>query len=221
MDLQQWRALLERIKPEVPIQHVREKEVVFHQGDWSDALYLVLSGSIHLERVDIDGHQAILCRHGPGSFFCPLAFFDRGPQPGTARAETHAVVATIPRTTFMRLMEEHPEFMEHVQAQCFRHIRHIIKRLEVSLFHDVRERLIMALLEHGEPGPDGTLLVRATQQQLAQWVGASRETISRELATLKREGWVQVRRGTVVVLDPEGLRGQLPIITAPPAMARV
>ncbi|NPA25993.1 MAG: Crp/Fnr family transcriptional regulator [Chloroflexi bacterium] len=218
---QDWWALLERIKSEVSIQRVREKDVIFHQGDWADALYWVISGAVHLERVDVDGHQAILCRHGPGSFFCPLAFFDRGPQPGTARAETHSVVAVVPRETFMRLMDEHPEFMEQVQAQCFRHIRHIIKRLEVSLFHDVRERLIMVLLEHGEPEPDGTLWVRATQQQLAQWVGASRETISRELANLKREGWVQVRRGAVIVLDPEELRAQLPILTTTPAASRV
>ncbi len=191
------------------IRHVPAGEVIFHQGDPAEHIYLVLDGRVHLERVDFDGHQTLLCRHGPGDCFCPLALLDQGPQLGTARAITPTTLLWAPKDEFQGICNQHPELLGWLHQKCFRHVRNIVTRMQTSMFHDARERLIWALLEHAGQDDQGQWVVRATHQELAQWIGTSRETVSRELAALRRAGLVRSGRGRVVLLDPDGLRHRL------------
>ncbi|NPA30774.1 MAG: Crp/Fnr family transcriptional regulator [Chloroflexi bacterium] len=191
------------------IRHLSAGEAVFHQGDTADRIYFVLDGRVHLERVDHDGHQTLLCRHAAGDCFCPLAILDQGPQLGTARAITPVTLLWAPKDEFLAMCDEHPEILRWLHGKCFRHVRHIVQRMEVSMFHDARERLILALVDHARRDENGQWVVRATHQELAQWIGTSRETVSRELAALRRAGLVRSGRGRVVLLDIQRLRARL------------
>ncbi len=201
------------------IRHIPAGEVVFHQGDPAEHIYFVLDGRVHLERVDHDGHQTLLCRHGAGDCFCPLAILDQGPQLGTARAITPTTLLWAPKEEFQTICDQHPELLRWLHGKCFRHVRRIVQRMETSMFHDAGERLILALLEHAQPNGQGELEVRATHQDLAQWIGTSRETVSRELAVLRREGLIRSGRGRVVLLDPQALRARVNSPERHPAQA--
>ncbi len=201
--------LPEHLRPQVEtifrIRRLAPGEVVFRQGEPAERIYFVLDGHVHLERVDHDGHQTLLCQHQAGGCFCPLAILDEGPQLGTARATRPTTVLWAPKEEFLALCAQHPEVLQWIHRKCFGHVRHIVQRMEVSMFHDVGERLVLALLEHARQDEQGEWVVRATHQELAQWIGASRETVSRELAALRKAGLVRSGRGKIVLLDRAAL----------------
>ncbi len=191
------------------IRTVAEGEAIFRQGEAAEQIFFVLSGKVHLERIDHDGHQTVLCQHAAGDCFCPLAVLDGGPQLGTARALAPTTVLWASREEFETVCDQHPEFLRWLHRKCFGHVRHIVRRMETSMFHSVQERLIWTLLEHAQPQEEGPPLVRATHQDLAQWVGTSRETISRELAALRKEGLIRSGRGRIWLLRPDALQARL------------
>jgi len=207
------RHLPSHLRPQVEaifrIRHVPAGEVVFHQGEPAEHIYFILEGHVRLDRVDPQGHQTLLCRHGRGDCFCPLAILDQGPQLGRARAVTPTTLLWAPREEFEAVCHQYPELLRWLHHKCFHRIRHMVQRMEVSMFHHARERLILTLLEHTRENKNGEWVVKATHQELAQWVGTSRETVSRELAALRRAGWIRSGRGRIVLLDREALQNQL------------
>lgn len=96
-----------------------------------------------------------------------------------------------------------------------RRLRRTTDLIHDAVFLDGPTRLAKILLQLSEAGnrlgPDGVLgLPRLTQEELAEVVGGTRESVNRWLRILAREGLVRRRRGVVAVLNPEGLRKRLP-----------
>lgn len=180
--------------------------LLFFQDDPPDALYLLLEGEVVLEKHHPQGEPLILCRHQSGGFFCPLAVLDGSPQLGTAKALTDVTVLVVPREEVIALLRDNPQALEELHAHCFRRVRHLLERLHDGVRKPLRQRVAQALLEHAEPGKEGGLVVRTTHQMLAQWVGCSREALSRELVAMRQAGWIQTRRGAILLLQPQQLK---------------
>ncbi len=183
-------------------------EQIFLQGEPGAAIYLVAKGRVKISRVTAEGYESILCVRGPGEYFCPVPVLDSGAQLGTAAAMTDVTLLWAERDTFRALCEVSPELLSNVQGDCLAEVRQLLNRLEAFAFRNVRERLAIALLnesrrQNAEGGPPGEL--RLTQQDLAGLVGASRESVSRTLAQLEREGVVSLKRGRVLIRDWEHL----------------
>ena len=147
-----------------------------------------------------EDHESIVCMREPGEFFCPVAVLDGGMELGTAVALTETMVLWAERESFVNLCHDSPELLVLVQDACLGEVRYLIQRLEIMAFHNVRERLIHTLLveitrEASETPDDAVLL---TQQELGTLIGASRESVSRVLTELEREGLVSLGRGRVV-----------------------
>ncbi len=184
-------------------------ERIFLQGAPPTAIYLVTRGRVKITRVTREGFETVLCLCRPGNYFCPVSLLDGGGQLGTAIALTQVTLLWADREEFNALCEESPELLSMVQGACLAEVRHLLKRAETFAFRNVRERLAMALLDEsqrqaleGIPHHE----VHLTQQELAGLVGSSRESVSRALGRLAREGFVQARRGCVLILNHEGLR---------------
>jgi CRP/FNR family transcriptional regulator len=112
-----------------------------------------------------------------------------------------------------RLMGEHPEISTRLVIALGRRLREMNERLSRQSFLTVQSRVAMALSElvaqelaEAESQMGGDVLVTATQTQLAQLAGSSRESASRFLAVLERAGVISQGRGRLVVHDPEALK---------------
>jgi CRP/FNR family transcriptional regulator len=179
-------------------------EQLFAQGEPGSAIYLLVTGRVKIVRVTPEGHESILCMRGPGEYFCPVPVLDGGTQLGAAVAISDGVLLWAERDAFCALCESSPELLATAQGDCLAEVRHLLNRLEAFAFRSVNERLAVAVLDesrhqHTDGLPADEL--RLTQQELAELVGASRETVSRILSRLEREGVVALRRGRVIIRD--------------------
>ncbi len=202
--------LQQRLRAMSRTVRVAAGENLFVQGDVPVAGYLVVEGVVELEQTLPNGRSFVLCRHAAGSLFCPLTVLSGEPQLGTAYARSAAQIQVIRREDLLQLLYANRAFFQFFHQRCFQHLYHLVRRLQDAQVRSLRARLVEALLERAEQETGGQgqsrWIIRATHQQIAQWLGTSREAVSRELAALKRQGLIATARGKIVLSDPQGLR---------------
>jgi CRP/FNR family transcriptional regulator len=182
---------------------------VFHEGDSSDACYIVREGSFRVTREHSDGRAITLATLGPGEIFGELAMLDGDKRSASAEALTDGELLALPAGDVLSLLARHPEIAMKLVAGLVRRLRAANVRLSRQSFQTVPSRVagILAQLSHEAQngGEKGTVTIRMNQSDLAQLAGTSRESVSRFLAELERAGVVSCGRGRVTVLDPPKL----------------
>ena len=171
--------------------------VVFTEGEPGDSLYIVLQGKIKLSRRAPDGRENVLAVMGPSDQFGELSVFDPGPRTATATAVTDVKLAKMPQSVLRPWLEAHPEIGERLLHVLARRLRRTNDSVADLIFTDVPGRVAKALLRVKHD---------LTQEELAQLVGASRETVNKALADFVHRGWIQLQGKSVVVLDEDRLR---------------
>jgi CRP/FNR family transcriptional regulator, cyclic AMP receptor protein len=189
----------------------QQGELVFREGDVGDTCYLIRSGAVLLTREHQDGRVVALAELRAGGMFGELAMFRGETRSATAEAlEATEAVALLARDV-QRLIKNNPEIASKLLAALAERVSRTTERLLQQSFQTVAGRVAGALLaqavaRQAEGAPETDVLIRATQAEIAGLAGTSRESASRFLATLEREGVVSLGRGKVTVHEPERLR---------------
>jgi CRP-like cAMP-binding protein len=188
-------------------------DVVFREGDDSDTCYVVQSGHARVLREHADGRQITLATFGPGDIFGELAMFDDERRSATVEALDDLSTVAIPGSAMRGLLERHPAIAVKLVIALGRRLRAANERLSSQSFQTVQSRVAAVLdqlVEQARAEGEGgqrDVLVTATQAELAQLAGSSRESASRFLAVLERAGVISQGRGRLTVHDPAALRG--------------
>ncbi|MFN8215877.1 MAG: Crp/Fnr family transcriptional regulator [Solirubrobacterales bacterium] len=187
---------------------------VFHEGDSSDACYIVRSGSFRITREHSDGRAITLATLGPGEIFGELAMLDGDKRSASAEALSDGEVLALPAGDVRSLLARHPEIALKLVAGLVRRLRAANVRLSRQSFQTVPSRVAGILAQLSREAKDGNgedeeITIRMNQTDLAQLAGTSRESVSRFLAELERAGVVRSGRGRVTVLDPPKLRNYI------------
>jgi CRP/FNR family cyclic AMP-dependent transcriptional regulator len=186
-------------------------EHLFLEGQDGDRLYVVLDGKIKLTRAAADGRENLLSVLGPGEMFGELSLFDPRPRTSTASAVTDATVAALAHDALRPWLLERPDVSMHMLRALAKRVRREFDVTADLVFTDVPGRVAKNLLDlaerFGEQDRDGLHVHHdLTQEELAQLVGASRETVNKALADFAARGWVQISARSVLILDIERLR---------------
>jgi CRP/FNR family transcriptional regulator, cyclic AMP receptor protein len=184
---------------------------LFAEGDDGDELYIVLEGKIKLVRAAPDGRENLVSVHGPGEMFGELSMFDPSPRDVSAVAVTDARLAAMAHDDLRKWLIARPEVAMQLLRALAEQLRRITGVYTDLVFTDVPGRVAKALLEladrFGTQHPDGIQVNHdLTQEELAQLVGASRETVNKALADFTGRGWIQLSAKSVLLLDTERLR---------------
>jgi len=206
MDPENSRALIESMNP---VAFARG-DVLFHEGDPGDRLFVIRSGKIKLGRRSSDGRENLLSIQGPGEMFGELSLFDPGPRTATATVVADAELVELAHTDLVAWLEQHPTVAKHLLKALAHRLRRTNEALADLVFSDVPGRVAKALLDlatrFGEPTDEGVRVAHdLTQEELAQLVGASRETVNKALADFAARGWVRREGRAVVLLDADRL----------------
>jgi CRP/FNR family transcriptional regulator len=185
-------------------------EVVFREGDESDTCYVIRSGHVRAIREHPDGRSITLANFGPGDFFGELAMFDDERRSATIEALDHTEVIGILGGDMRRLLRAHADISVKLLAALGRRLRETNERLARQSFQTVQSRVAAVLSQmvsaaQDEGASERDVLIIATQADLAQLAGSSRESASRFLAVLERAGIISQGRGKLVVHDPSAL----------------
>jgi CRP/FNR family transcriptional regulator, cyclic AMP receptor protein len=185
---------------------------VFHEGDSSDACYIVKDGSFRVTREHSDGRAITLATLGPGEIFGELAMLDGDKRSASAEALTDGELLALPAGDVRSLLGRHPEIALKLVAGLVRRLRAANVRLSKQSFQTVPSRVAGILAQLSRESQDngtGEVTIRMNQTDLAQLAGTSRESVSRFLAELERAGVVRSGRGRVTILDPPKLRNYI------------
>jgi CRP/FNR family cyclic AMP-dependent transcriptional regulator len=185
---------------------------VFHEGDSSDACYIVKEGSFRVTREHSDGRAITLATLGPGEIFGELAMLDGDSRSASAEALTDGELLALPANDVRSLLARHPEIALKLVAGLVRRLRAANVRLTKQSFQTVPSRvagILSQLSREQGNGSGGEVTIRMNQTDLAQLAGTSRESVSRFLAELERAGVVRSGRGRVTVLEPPKLRNYI------------
>ncbi len=199
-------ALIERFE----MISVLQGSVITAQGDRGESLYVVLAGRVKLGRSGTDDRVNLTGVIGPAEQFAEPSVFDDGPNTVTATAIADSALARLARDELQAWLAARPHLAPHLLRLLARRLRRSDAVVSDLMFLDVPGRVAKQLLDLARRfgvGDSRALLVAhgLTQEELAQLVGASRETVNKTLADFAGRGWVQLDTKCVVILDPDRL----------------
>jgi CRP/FNR family transcriptional regulator, cyclic AMP receptor protein len=202
-------ATLERMAALATQRGYRRGEIVFAAGDAGDALFGVVSGRIRISAGNSDGREIYFNVMMPGDTFGEIAMLDGGPRTATATATEAAELVSIRREPIFELLGREPKAALELLRLCGERLRWTSGLLQDAVFLDAPARLAKRLLSlselHGEDSAGGRV-VRISQEELASFLGVSRQAVNEQLQGWKATGWVALGRGTVTVRDAAALK---------------
>jgi CRP/FNR family transcriptional regulator, cyclic AMP receptor protein len=207
------RELREVAQLAVPRSYERG-EVIFREGDTGDTCYVIRSGSVSVMREHQDGRVIALAELRAGAMFGELSMFGGETRSATVETLEPTRAVALLAADFQRLLRSHPAIAVKMLTALADRLREANERLLQQSFQTVAGRVASALLaqviaRQAEGAGDSEVLVKATQAEIANLAGTSRESASRFLATLERAGVVALGRGKVTVHDPARLRNYI------------
>jgi len=195
----------------VTIVEISRAERLFEEGASGNQLYVILDGKIKLTRAAADGRENLLSVLGPGEMFGELSLFDPRPRTASAVAVTDSRLGALAHDDLRSWLTGRPDVALHLLQALAQRLRRANDVMADLVFTDVPGRVAKALLDlagrFGESQPDGLHVNHdLTQEELAQLVGASRETVNKALADFAARGWLQLSAKSVLLIEPERLR---------------
>jgi CRP/FNR family transcriptional regulator len=186
-------------------------DVLFHEGDPGDKLYVIAEGKIKLGRSSVDGRENLLAILGPGEMFGELSLFDPGPRTATATAVAETQVLALSNEQLHLLLTQRPGLAGALLSALARRLRRTNDVVADLVFTDVPGRVAKTLIDladrFGRPIEGGIMVSHdLTQEEIAQLVGASRETVNKALADFANRGWLRLEARAVQILDIERLK---------------
>jgi CRP/FNR family cyclic AMP-dependent transcriptional regulator len=186
--------------------------VLFHAGDDTGSVMVVRSGRVKVSSVAPGGQEVMLGVRGPGELLGELSAVDGGERSATVAALDAVDVLSVSGSAFAELLERRPAIALVLLRQIAARLRDADRqRLEFAAY-DVFGRVARRLIDLAGPAARAddavpALEVSLTQEELAAWTASSREAVSRALSAMRALGWIETRRRTIVIQDPQALRG--------------
>jgi CRP-like cAMP-binding protein len=211
------RVALDALAENVHERSYQRGEILFREGEPGSASYVVHEGRVKVYQLSPAGHEQILGLFGPGEPFALVPVVDGSPYPATAEATVDSRVWMIPNEQLQRLMAIHPDLSAEVLREVGSRLRRAQGRVHSMAAHSVQQRVAEFLLDQiqvqapGEAGRGDPIAIRMTMthQELGSYLGASRETVTRSLADLRRDGTIRPGAADSVVVHPDRLRAWL------------
>jgi CRP-like cAMP-binding protein len=190
----------------------RRGDIIFHKDEPGHALFMVERGAVRIYVPSAQGNDLILAVLGAGDFFGDISLLDGGPRSASAAATADTTLLALERADFIAMITSRPTAAMAVLEAVSRRLRETDEMASDLAFLDVGGRLAKKLLElsttHGVQRPGGGTLIDlpVTQEELANMIGVTRESVNRNLSDFRRMGLVQSQGRKLIVRDPERLR---------------
>jgi CRP/FNR family transcriptional regulator len=185
-------------------------EVLFHEGNSCERVFIVQSGRVKIYRTSSQGREQILetlgpgetCACNPGSFTWHCS--------STAEAASPCTVWFFSRDDYVRMARTNSKFSHALNRLFAERLRSFSCLIEEVSLKDVKKRLVRFLLDmvsqkaHQDSAKEA-LLIPFTREEIAQRLGAARETVVRQLHQLKRSKLINIKPGQIIIRNQEGL----------------
>jgi CRP-like cAMP-binding protein len=176
-------------------------DCLFDQGDHDDRLYILDDGLLEVSVLSASGRKLALNQLRPGAVFGEIAIFDPGPRTARIEALNASGVRAIRQKALLAELVRAPDLAAEMLRLAGRRMRWMSRQVEDHVFLPPAARLASKMLYLA--GDSGQIAM--SQAQLADYVGVTREVVSKTLASWRREGIVEVTRGKITLRDPDAI----------------
>ena len=185
-------------------------QVLFHMGDEGGSFHIIVRGRVKVTIPSSSGEELILAILATGDLLGELSLFDGKPRSATVQAVEETETLCLHREDLMALMRNHFGIVEKILEVLARRIRDTDRQLAESRFLDITTRLAKKILDLGDAfgvQEEGRtrIGVKVTQKDLASMIGATRESVNKQLKALRTLGFIRVDKGTIEILNRERL----------------
>ncbi len=189
-------------------------EILFSEGEPCKGLYIVVTGRVRIYKMSINGREQVLSVEGPGASVAELPVFDGGSYPASASAIEKTDALFVSRADLRAICLEKPEVSLKMLQVVGARLRRLVGIIEELSFTTVRHRLISWLLRQatteGRAGERGIVFsLNTSHQELAAQIGTVRELVSRNLARLQAQSFIEMNGREITILDRAGLEADL------------
>jgi CRP/FNR family cyclic AMP-dependent transcriptional regulator len=196
--------ILDDLSRRVSVRRAPGGDPILSQDEVGDALYIVMAGRLKVVMAGESGREITLAVLRPADIFGEMALFDGRARSANVVAIDPVTVLALAREDLLRLLASHPQTALNLLGEMSRRLRKADETIAELALCDVQDRLIRRLValarEDGTESPEGAVIRRRpTQQDLANMVGACRETISRTFNLLARRGLIVPRGRSLLV----------------------
>jgi CRP/FNR family transcriptional regulator len=184
-------------------------EILFHEGEPSEALYAVISGQLKLVRYSPKGRELLIHLVNSGQTFAEAALFAAGTYPATAEAMQACRLWCLPRAALLDLLRATPELGLAMLGSISLWTRKILSKLELHTQRRVEERLAIYLLSRAgskELEPGYRIELAEPRNLIAAQCGTAPEVLSRTFRRLEEDGVLEAAPHHVTISDPAKLR---------------
>lgn len=203
-------AALDKLSQAVRPRSLKAGEVLFFKGDEGDAMYIIRQGNIKIVLPSAVGEEIIVALLKESEFFGVMAMLDGMPRSADAVAVTACEIFVLGRSDFLSILQSDITALKTILCDLSKMIRKTDDLLGDVCFFNISIRLAKKLIDlsetTGKEEGDGVLLdISLTQKELGDMVGATRESVNKELKNLREEGIIDVQGNRITILDMEGL----------------
>ncbi|WP_167577409.1 Crp/Fnr family transcriptional regulator [Ammoniphilus sp. YIM 78166] len=181
---------IEQIAALLILKEARKKEIVFNEGDPCEVIYFIHQGRVKIYKTSEDGREQIVNLLGKGDMFPHVGWYGGSAYPATAEILEEGELYFMYVQQFTHLLEHQPKLTLKLLQELDTKIRGLQSRLSHVLSKDMTEKIVSVL--QSLANEEGKLDMELTHQDIANMVGTTRETASRILNQLKKEGKVQI-----------------------------
>ncbi|MCV6586101.1 MAG: Crp/Fnr family transcriptional regulator [Marinibacterium sp.] len=180
-------------------------EVLFEEGDIGDALYAVKSGRLEVSVMSQDGRKLSLDVMRPGSLFGEIAMFDPGPRTATLTGLEPCTLMRVRNSDLLQAVERSPALGSDLTRLAGQRMRWMSQRMNEQVFLAMPVRLARKVLYLTSEQNGARKVLALSQSELAEYVGASREAVSKTISAWRKQNVVEPTRGGLIVLDRKAL----------------
>jgi CRP/FNR family cyclic AMP-dependent transcriptional regulator len=192
----------------------KKEAVILSREEPGMALFLIVKGKVKVVLYGPSGREVILSMLKDGDFFGEMSLLDGQPRSASVVAISDSEVLVLDRNDFVRFIETKPAVAISILAEMSRRLREADQKIGSLALLDVYGRVARALLDlarkEGEKSENGIVVKdRPTHQQLAGMVGTSRETVSRVMSELQRQGYLRTQGKRLILTGSAALEESL------------
>ncbi len=198
---------LDSVMGKITVRRFRRSEVILYEDDANEYMYIVLNGSVKVVQADKKGRELILAIHKTGDSFGELSLIDSMTSPATVMAMESTTVAIISKSNFYSILYSQKKVLDNVLRMLCLRLRESWSRIQMINHRNASSRVAMLLdrlsNEHGEIVPEGRLLnIKLTHRNIADMAGLTRESVSRVMDRLSKDGHILIRTDKKICLRP-------------------
>ncbi|MCW8039788.1 MULTISPECIES: Crp/Fnr family transcriptional regulator [Acinetobacter] len=187
------------------LQHVQKEQRIFLSGDAFDGMYAVLEGAVRLGYIDIQGKEAVAAIAEPIMWFGEISLVDQQPRSHDAIAIQKSTILHLPSASIQQLLHEHPQFWFHIAQLTSQKLRfaflELISIQTQNISQRLAQRLLFILNGYGNHIEIEQHSIHMSQEQLAQLLVCSRQTVNQELQELEKRGVLKLAFRKIEILD--------------------